>query len=227
MAAAKAALDTFDLLETILTNLDFFDVLAARAVSRNWSSIVEQSLQLQKTLFRVAAACMPFNPEELHVSLRGGTAPVASIPIASSLSTLPLFRTFGLHYCNPSDHKHVARLAKTWPITCLAGIGETTYTIYSFEWRPDDLHALPQSRLLRGMFLTRPACETMRLTVFGPRDERSTAWDTKSIISHAVLRLPSGIKLGDAVNTIEKMLASTGGREWLIQLAVFVKKSHV
>ncbi|KAK5700565.1 hypothetical protein LTR97_005082 [Elasticomyces elasticus] len=223
MAATTTAFATVELLEAILANLDFFDIMAARAVSSNWSSVVERSPQLQKTLFRVATTCLAVEITESTKHLR---FPVTSTLASSPLSTLPLFRTFDHHYCSASDRKHPARLLRKSPTFYWDGSGKIPSTMYSFEWRPDDLHALPQSQLMRGMLITQPACEAMRLSVHGPRDERSAEWD-RSVISCAVLRVSNGIRVGDVVDTVEAMLASTGGREWLVRIAVLMKKSAV
>ncbi|KAK5727709.1 hypothetical protein LTR17_012567 [Elasticomyces elasticus] len=68
--ATQTALDTIELLEAILAHLDFFELLAVRAVSKHWTSVIERSPTLKRLLF-IAATSKDYVTLDIAASTKG------------------------------------------------------------------------------------------------------------------------------------------------------------
>ncbi|KAK3647693.1 hypothetical protein LTR56_007922 [Elasticomyces elasticus] len=213
--AATAALATFELLEGILIQLDFNDLLAARSVSSEWRSITERSLHLRKLLFLATVDSSPLDIDIARSKLAGTRTQITLT--GQPLEVLPLFP-----HSIVDDKYHL-----TWDelkdkrtlITDHTAVSIGGPLFYSFYWPLKSLLAL-DSRLWRDMQLTQPACAALSIELYGRRQG-----GYHECFARTALHVSEGIKLGVIADTAKAMMKDEEGHgEIVVRLAFTVHK---
>ncbi|KAK5724087.1 hypothetical protein LTR17_013659 [Elasticomyces elasticus] len=196
--ATAAALAVVELLESVLINLDFHDLLAARSVSRNWCNVISQSLPIKQILFLAPTSDGPIGidlPESVCAVVTRG-------PILAKQPSItnPLFPRWSINHSYENKR-------------CLSFyqyLGSHTVWVgahYDFNWTLTDMQATPKGQFYRSMFLTQPACIAVLVEIAIP----ATRDCYERQLSDAVLRVDDGIRLGDILGTVEQMMRSYDG----------------
>ncbi|KAK4955602.1 hypothetical protein LTR10_006541 [Elasticomyces elasticus] len=208
--AVPAALATFELLEGILVQLEFNDLLAARSVSSEWRSITEKSLQIRRLLFIATVDACPL---DIDIARSGLASTHQIITLTGQpLAVLPLFphRTV--------DDKDDVKDKRTL-ITAHTAVSIGGPLHYSFYWPLKSLLAL-DSRLWRNMQLTQPACAALNIGSYG----RKQGGYQECFVS-AALHASGGSKLGVIADTAEAMMRGEEGHgEIVVRLAFTTQK---
>lgn len=193
MSASAAAFDTFELLEMIIVQLPVHDILVARAVCRNWNSLIESSLQIRRSTFRAPnggeyLALVKRQPNAWPVPVRMSPADYTVCPLLGST-----VKTQSATYFN------IDRQAISLPrIQLLELAGSLSVTPF-----------------FRSLLLTRPPCTAVSLM----NDVNASLGTGVHIAS---LRNEQGVTVGllaDTVKTLlvqaRKTLTPTGFQELL------------
>ncbi|KAK3627984.1 hypothetical protein LTR56_007921 [Elasticomyces elasticus] len=202
--ATAAAFAVVELLESVLINLDFHDLLAARSVSRNWRNVISQSLPIKQILFLAPTSDGPIGidlPGSVHALVTRG-------PILAKQPSItnPLFPRWSIKY-GYEDKRCLSFYEYLGSPNVWVGAH------YDFNWTLTDMQATSKGQFYRNMFLTQPACTAVLVEIAIP----ATRDCYERQLSDAVLRVDDGIRLGDIVGTVEQMMKSYDGvREGLV-----------
>ncbi|KAK5711619.1 hypothetical protein LTR17_018319 [Elasticomyces elasticus] len=201
--ATATTLATTELLETILCELEFSDLMTTRGVSKMWLATIANSIKLRRKLF--LAPEIPDNPFTLttprsaeHVSYN--VYMLAPMYRAQSFTILPIFRSY-------SSGTH--RRKTGWKSLVPSSIHKV-WRSYCFHW---PLSTLSCGSLQREHFLMQPPCPVVLLeAVFRKAGESGRSW---SCSSYASVRMPGGVTLGAVADTFKDMVRSlpTAGQE--------------
>ncbi|KAK5676240.1 hypothetical protein LTS10_011052 [Elasticomyces elasticus] len=200
--AVTAALAVVELLENILVNLDFHDLLAARAVSQQWHSVTCQSLALRKVLF---LAPIPHTMMEIDVEVSRSSHklhPVTLIIQPYGYGTHPLSLPTSRFNMRESLNANSATGSVTRvPYASVDSVPESHICV--FKWLVEAMRRVPESEFCKSMYLTQPPCTAVEIYI---RPSYETFIGLIGTFSSATLRVQNGIKLGMIVATAEDML---------------------
>ncbi|KAK3661179.1 hypothetical protein LTR56_000302 [Elasticomyces elasticus] len=196
--ATAVALATFELLEAFLLGLDFHDLLAARAVSKEWHNLIMQSLPLKRSLFLAPTSHEPFGID-LRVSTvsRKFKGPVLT---RQPSNTNPLFPESRRRNYFPDIERAIVKRdlnVTHWPGGPSVGC---TLSTYLFTWPITNL-AVTECQLYREMFLTQPPCTAGTIIIRG-----QPTYDGSRRVSAVAMRVSDGFRLGTIVDMVEDML---------------------
>ncbi|KAK5729181.1 hypothetical protein LTR15_002323 [Elasticomyces elasticus] len=194
--AATVALAVVELLEGVLVNLDFHDLLAARAVSQQWRSVTSQSLALRKILF-LASISDVLGEIDMVVSSIHETYAIALTPQPYSVHPLSLPTSF-LHIQGSGNTNSAMGSVIRMPIL---GSAPGSH-IYVFKWLVEAMRRVPESESCKSMYLTQPPCTAVEIYIRPP----PTPPAPTPTVNYATTRVQNGIKLGMVVATAEDML---------------------
>ncbi|KAK5700566.1 hypothetical protein LTR97_005083 [Elasticomyces elasticus] len=215
--AVPAALATFELLEGILVQLEFKDLLAARSVSSEWRSITEKSLQILRLLFIATVDARPLDVDIAQTELIGTFMCV--VLDGQPLEVLPLFRQTGdgKQQITWDDVKHKGKR-----ITAHTAVNSGEPQVYSFYWQLKNLLAL-DSQFCRSMQLIQPVCTALSIELYG---KEQTVFHKRFATS--TLRVSEGIRLGVIADTVETMIKDEEVHEEIVvRFAFMTKKDRV
>jgi len=201
MAASTAVFTTYELLKSILQQVSMYDLVRARRVSKEWHSLVKQSLPLRQKLFLAPISSDYLSLDETRTVAinNNGTlvtkAPLLAPPKSQSLTRLPLPK-LKRSSCTAEERRRVG----------------TTYIcprMYNYWWKVEFMRATAASTLWRKAFITQPPCTTLALEVSAHICEPGIcSW----------LQIATGITLGDIVDTFERMLDCAGEEKGNLEL---------
>ncbi|KAK5700567.1 hypothetical protein LTR97_005084 [Elasticomyces elasticus] len=200
--ATTAALAVVELLESILVNLDFHDLLAARAVSKQWRSATSQSLALRRILFLAPMfdTMMGVDMEasrsshELHaVTLTAQRYGYDTHPLSLPTSYSKMRRSINANSAMGS--------VTCVPYASIDSVPESYICV--FKWLVEAMRRVPESEFCKSMYLTEPPCTAVELYI---RPSYEAFQGLIGTFSSATLRVQNGIKLGMIVATAEDML---------------------
>ncbi|KAK5724086.1 hypothetical protein LTR17_013658 [Elasticomyces elasticus] len=214
--AAVAALAVVELLENILINLNFHDLLAARAASQQWRSVVSQSIALRKILFLAPISDTVIEVDKAISRLINKNHPVTLT--AQPSDTHPLFRNTSCREWTLGGHNNTSAEFSRLPVSRLNS--DSTTHVYYFTWSLEAMRGLRQSGLYQAMYLVQPPCNAVELTALLPNHLRcqEVGW-----FSNVTLLDLDGIRLGMIMRTAELMfngLEEHRGSEVVIRFRV-------
>ncbi|KAK5700940.1 hypothetical protein LTR97_005458 [Elasticomyces elasticus] len=200
--ASAAVFAVTELLEDILSRLDFYELLAIRGVSRDWLVAIEQIPQLKRTLYLAPTSRTILNKARtLGPVLRTTLLSMAPWLACHSPRVLPIFGKWkwahGKH-SRPGGLYLTNRSTQRW-----AGAGtDGDLTHYFFEWKLGCM-LQPSScwGVWRRMYLTQPPCAAVLVEV-----AHYQRFETERI--RASIHVSDGVTLGAIAGTFEAMLRS-------------------
>ncbi|KAK5729180.1 hypothetical protein LTR15_002322 [Elasticomyces elasticus] len=185
--ATAAAFAVVELLESVLINLDFHDLLAARSI-----------------LFLAPTSNDPIDidlPESLHALVSRGLIKAKQPSI-----TNPLFPRWSIKH-GYEDKRCLSFYEYFGSPNVWVGAH------YDFNWTLTNMQATPKNQFYRSMFLTQPACTAVLVGIAIP----AARGHFERVVSSVAFRVDDGIRLGDIVGTVEQMMSSYDGvREGIV-----------
>ncbi|KAK5727706.1 hypothetical protein LTR17_012564 [Elasticomyces elasticus] len=197
--AVTAALAVVELLENILVNLDFQDLLAARAVSQRWRSVTSQSLALRKILFSAPISDV-LGEIDMVVSSLHDTYAIALTPQPYNVHPLSL-PTSILNRQGSRDTNSAMGSVIRVPLQPINGSAQGSH-IYVFKWLVEAMRRVPKGEFCKSMYLTQPPCTAVEIYIRPPPSYPALT----PTFNSATLRVQNGIRLGMVVATAEDML---------------------
>ncbi|KAK5700569.1 hypothetical protein LTR97_005086 [Elasticomyces elasticus] len=209
--ATATALAIVELFEHVLLNLEFHDLLVARAVSRNWESLIMKSLPLKRILFLA-----PTSDGLIGLDLPKSITPAFTrgpILTQQPSTTHSLFPRRPKDRCTSRNNitipipkrDLILKWLKDWP-GGPRSVGPLAF--YVFTWQLASLQAMAKSQFYMSMFLTQPACTAVTVKIMGAAIARYGAGRCGSSV---VLRVHDGVRLGAIVWAVEMMMRSYYG----------------
>ncbi|KAK5126586.1 hypothetical protein LTR85_009520 [Meristemomyces frigidus] len=189
--AGRTVSATYELLESILLQLPFKDILRAKSVSKQWNAVIERSLPLKKALFLV---CDPNHRVRLpDIEPNGVIFNSAGTLKDPAQEMVPLFTNVGPHgwYSNNKPWTFCRTTVPEW-----YGAGAEYFLRWPSRWA-EQADSIPAA--LQGMHLARPSPTALYLMA---------TYKDKESKRHVpvVVRDVSGITLGLIGNTFVKLL---------------------
>ncbi|KAK5678410.1 hypothetical protein LTS10_008853 [Elasticomyces elasticus] len=200
--ASAAVFAVTELLEDILSRLDFHELLAIRGVSRDWLAAIEQIPQLKRTLYLAPISNTILNKARpLGPDLRTTLLCMAPWLRPNSFSVLPIFGKWKWSLGNHSRAGGlylVKRRSQYWDGSDF----EQDMMHYFFEWKTGCM-LKPSSRwgVWRRMYLTQPPCAAVVVELAHHR-----RFEMEKV--RASIHVPDGVTLGAIAGTFEEMLRS-------------------
>ncbi|KAK4955603.1 hypothetical protein LTR10_006542 [Elasticomyces elasticus] len=200
--AATAALAVVELLEGILVNLEFHDLLAARAVSQQWRSVTSQSLALRKILFLapVSDTLMKINMEMSRSSHETQAVTLTTQP--HGYDTHPLSLPIS-HFDDLGSRNANSAMGSVIRVPYASRVSGPKSHICIFKWLIEAMRRVPESEFCKSMYLTQSPCTAVELYIRPPPKTSAAPIGT---LNSATLRVHDGVKLGMIVATTEDML---------------------
>ncbi|KAK3631157.1 hypothetical protein LTR56_017058 [Elasticomyces elasticus] len=200
--ASAAVFAVTELLEDILSRLDFYELLVVRGVSRDWLAAIEQSLQLKRTLYLAPTSNTTLNKSKpVSLTIRPTLLNMAPWSKTNSFSILPIFGKWTWFLGNHSRAGGLYLAIRRTPRWDSPDI-ERDVIQYFFEWKMGCM-LKPSSRwgVWRKMYLTQPPCAAVvvELAYYG-------RFEMERI--RASIHVPDGVTLGAIAGTFEAMLRS-------------------
>ncbi|KAK4900371.1 hypothetical protein LTR27_002596 [Elasticomyces elasticus] len=200
--ATAAVFAVTELLEDILSRLDFYELLVVRGVSRDWLAAIEQSLQLKRTLYLASTSNTILNKSKpMSPTIRPTLLNMAPWLKTNSFSILPIFGkwTWFLGNHSRAGGLYLAiRRTQRWDGPDI----ERDMIQYFLEWKMGCM-LKPSSRweVWRKMYLTQPPCAAVVVELaYHGRFEMERI--------RASIHVPDGVTLGAIAGTFEAMLRS-------------------
>ncbi|KAK3631156.1 hypothetical protein LTR56_017057 [Elasticomyces elasticus] len=194
--ATAALLATTELLEAILCQLEFSDLMTTRGVSKKWLATIADSIKLRRKLFLA--------PEISGTPFTLSTWVFEDVPIYGTFMLTPLFQ--------PQPFAILPIFRRKARYSC--GYGSCTFKsppspdkvtrCYRFGW---PLPSLAHGSLRREHFLTQPPCPVVLLEAVCFRDARESRRlrAPRCCTSYASVRMAGGVTVGAVADTFAEM----------------------
>lgn len=211
MAAAFRALNTTELLETILLQLPMKDIISAKSVSKRWRALIAGSVSLQRALYLVATPGQ-YPTIDLAAAARisdGSYIGDFMPPVQNNtFSVNPVFKAVKTHTFEwaRTDSPYYYTTKRDAPGFVYRGSDSYDWRKYVFRWNldpKDSAKLLTDAGAMPSMYLTQPPCTMVGLWVI-----HSGAAETNLI--SAILREEQGVTLGLIKETHERMTLRCG-----------------
>ncbi|KAK5678409.1 hypothetical protein LTS10_008852 [Elasticomyces elasticus] len=194
--ATAALLATTELLEAILCQLEFSDLMTTRGVSKKWLATIADSIKLRRKLF--LAPEIPDTPITLSTWVCAGF-PVYIIFILAplfqpkSFAILPIFRRKGGYHCGNGSCIYKSPPSPDKVTRC-----------YRFDW---PLPTVARGSLRREHFLTQPPCPVVLLEAvcFRNAKESRRFLAPQCCTSYASVRMGGGVTVGAVADMFAEM----------------------
>lgn len=187
--AVPTVLDITELLEFILLQLFTREILAVKAVSRSWKTLIERSILLQRATFHYPNRTIMHRLRETIPECLSTILSLRDIPTVQGnrFEAMPLFNSW--------DRLDERRRSKPW-IYQIKPTYMNDKQLHTFHWANDvDFGRL--SPAIRSMFITQPPVTTILLFIkhrgFG------------NLSPCVTLHISEGITLGAVLDTFIKM----------------------
>ncbi|KAK5711620.1 hypothetical protein LTR17_018320 [Elasticomyces elasticus] len=200
--ASAAVFAVTELLEDILSRLDFYELLVIGGVSRDWLSAIEQSLMLKRTLYLTPTSDTVLNKSRpLSPNIRPNLLYMTPWLKSNSLSVLPVFGKWKWVLGNHSRAGGLY-LANRRPQYWDGSDFEQDMMLYFFEWKMGCMSKPSlQWGVWRRMYLTQPPCAAVVVELAHHR-----RFEMEKV--RASIHVPDGVTLGAIAGTFQEMLRS-------------------
>ncbi|KAK4900370.1 hypothetical protein LTR27_002595 [Elasticomyces elasticus] len=191
--ATAMPLETTELLEAILCQLEFSDLVTTRGVSKEWLATIANSIKLRRKLFLA--------PEIPDTPITFSTWVFADLPVYSTFMLAPLFQP------QPFTVLPIFRRKARYPCrfgSCILKsppFPDKVTRCYRFDW------PLACGSLRREHFLTQPPCPVVLLEAVcfrNPRESRRFL-APQCCTSYASVRMAGGVTVVAVADTFAEM----------------------